>query len=171
MLKKIKNTTIKLLGGSADRIYPTSYQAVDIVIINAENNTILLGQKWQNKTRTEPKSELRFCGGFVDPSDFSLEYAAKRECREEAGQNLGITEPNYVGSLRIDDPRYRNSEDKIMSAVFVSYYMFGTAKGGDDIAKVGWYQINWLKDYYKLLGILAPEHIPIVDLLIKKRII
>jgi bifunctional NMN adenylyltransferase/nudix hydrolase len=149
-------------------VYPTSFQACDIVIYKRDTRQLLLGQKWADKTRTKPKTERRFIGGFVDPADPSLEYAAMREKGEEAGINLEVTQPVYVGSFRVDDPRYRNSIHKIMSAVFYCEYMFGIPKAGDDIAAVEWIDIDEFRLNYDAKGYLAPEHIPLVQMLIKK---
>lgn len=149
-------------------VYPTSFQAVDIVIHNKRTNEILLGSKWQDKTRTAPKKEKRFVGGFVDPADPSLEYAAMREKSEEAGISLELSKPLYIGSFRVDDPRYRESIHKIMSAVFYCEYLFGFAKAGDDIAAVEWVSLDNFRINYSKPGYLAPEHLPLVEMLIKK---
>jgi len=170
MFKNIKRTIIEKLGGSADRIYPVSYQAVDIVVIRKETNEILLGRKWANRKARIPKAELRFLGGFVDPSDPSLEFAARRELREEAGVNLEVSDPVYIGSFRVDDPRYKDKTDKIMSAVFLTQFVYGFAKGGDDIAETVWAKIPSFKANYHILS-FAPEHKPLVEMLIEKKII
>jgi ADP-ribose pyrophosphatase YjhB (NUDIX family) len=165
LFKKIFKSLDESLYGKR---YPISYQAVDIVVINIETRQILLGSKWEDEERTKAKGEKRFIGGFVDPSDPSLEYAARRELSEEAGHGLEVGVPSYVGSFRVDDPRYRESEHKIMSAVFVTKYIFGRAKAGDDIAKVHWVDIDFLKINYEQVGHLAPEHKPLVKMLIDK---
>lgn len=170
MFKKLKRAIIEFLGGSADRIYPVSYQAVDIVVIDKSLNEILMGSKWKDKSCTVIKNEIRFLGGFVDPKDNSLEAAAVRELKEEAGPNLEISKPVYVGSFRVDDPRYRDSQDKIMSAVFVCERIYGFARGGDDIAVTEWINIEVLKRQYEKMTI-AKEHIPLIELLIQKGII
>jgi bifunctional NMN adenylyltransferase/nudix hydrolase len=171
MFKKLKRFVIEKLGGSADRIYPTSFQAVDVVVIRRKDNTMLLGQKWTDKNRTAAKQEIRFIGGFVDPADDCLETAARRELGEEGGRNLEVSRPKYVGSFRVDDPRYRNSVDKIMSAVYVTEYLWGFEEAGDDIAAVDWYDIEWVKTHYQDKGVFAPEHIPLVKMLIGKGVI
>jgi len=142
--------------------FPTSFQTVDNVIIWREEARILLGRKLH-----EPK--WRFPGGFVDPKDWSLESAAIRERTEEVGINLECTNPEYLFNFRVPDPRYENSPDKIMSAVFLSYMLYGFAEAGDDLALVRWYSIPYLKKNYQ--KIIMPCHLPIIRALINKKII
>lgn len=117
-----------VMWASAHR-YPVSFQTVDIAILN-DKNEVLLGKK-------AGENKLRFIGGFVDPKDSSLEAAAKREVGEECGgiETDGYT---YIGSYRIDDWRYRNEGDKILTAFFICKHIYGQAKAGDDIDGVQW---------------------------------
>ncbi len=129
---------------SAQR-FPTSYQCVDIAVTEKDNGKvtkILLARKL-NETK------YRFIGGFVDPTDESLEYSAARELGEETGNTLnvgGAKEMKYVGSFRVDDWRYRNEQDKIMTAFFICNKLYGSAKASDDIAEVRWFPIEELKE-------------------------
>lgn len=136
--------------------YPTSFQAVDNVIYNRETNSLLL-------VRKKVQSKFRFSGGFVDPEDKSLEEAALRERIEEVSIDLECTKPEYMFSFRVDDPRYRESEDKIMSAVFFNEHLFGSPKALDDLAggEVKWFSIRELYDGYN--EILMPEHIELMN--------
>lgn len=111
--------------------YPISYQTVDIVLYNEKNNAILLGRKSRSG---------RWClpGGFVDPSDVSLECAALRELSEEV-RNIATEDAiSYLGSYRVQDHRYRNEEDKILTALFLVKYKDGEASAGDDLEEVMW---------------------------------
>ena len=138
--------------------FPTSFQATDSVIIDRESGKILLGQK-KNQTK------WRFIGGFVDPKDMCLEDAASREKTEESGE-FSTTSPEYLCSFRVNDPRYADSPDKIMSAVFISYFLTGVPKAGDDIKELKWITKYYLLKHYK--KIIVPEHYLIVESLISK---
>lgn len=118
--------------------FPTSYQTVDMIVYDEEKQRVLLGKK-----KTDKKH--RFFGGFVDPSDDSLEEAALRELHEEAGVNLNTGPPRYLNSFRINDWRYRSEVDKIMTSVYQLDYLWGTPTPGDDIAEVQWFNINDVK--------------------------
>jgi 8-oxo-dGTP pyrophosphatase MutT (NUDIX family) len=135
--------------------FPTSFQAVDNVIIDRKAGRILLGQKKNEKG-------WRFPGGFMDPADKSLEIGCARERQEECGVNLEVTPPKYAFSFRVPDPRYdTNHEDKIMSAVFVSFRLWGVPKGGDDLPKVKWVTKDYLRRQYK--KVMMPCHVPLVE--------
>jgi bifunctional NMN adenylyltransferase/nudix hydrolase len=90
----------------------------------------------------------RLIGGFVDPTDVSLEAAARREVMEEA--HIEISNPLYAGSFQVDDWRYRNEVDKIITSVFMAEYTFGPIQPDDDIEELRWFRWN---------GTLATSHI------------
>lgn len=116
---------------AAQHRLPVSYQAVDIAVVSFDRGDILLGKKKQDGDK------FRFIGGFVDYTDKSLEHAVRREAYEEA-PNIEIADLRYLGSARINDVRYRGSDDGIMSALFVSTYVFGYARAGDDLDALEW---------------------------------
>lgn len=116
-------------------MYPTSFQTTDIIVYDPANDAVLLGKK-------AGETEYRFFGGFVDPTDETLELAALRELREEAGVDLNTNSPVYLGSFRVDDWRYRSERDKIMTAVYQVNFMWGRPDPGDDIEEVRWFPYN-----------------------------
>lgn len=129
--------------------YPTSYQAVDIAII--DKNRILLGRK-PNET------QLRFIGGFSDPNSPSLEADARREVQEETG--VEVDDITYIGSTLVDlDPRYKLEVDKIKTALFVAKYVFGRPTAKDDICELRWVPLSDLT-----ADILVPTHHILLDI-------
>lgn len=146
--KPIHNSDFrKALIFSAYSRYPTTFMCVDVACIKPMYNniegietfgfSILLGRK-----KTDPIDKWRFFGGFVDPNE-SLEHAASREIREEAG-NIEVSKPKYVGSFSIDDYRYKNEVDNITSALFVCQYIYGNPQPTDDLkgGEVKWFNLN-----------------------------
>lgn len=141
----------------AEKFYDTSFQAVDMFIINPNTDEILLGRK-------AGQHEFRFLGGFVDPKDGTLEAAATREKNEEGGQSLECAKPEYLFSQRMDDPRYRNSRHKVMTAMFRLRYIFGFGQAGDDIEEVNWFKTNYVRKNYK--SFVARDHWVLIHRLI-----
>lgn len=128
---------------------PVSYQTVDIAVIDFDRKRLLLGG------RAPEKGLLRFIGGFVDVSDKSLELAAKREVFEETN-GIEIDDLSYLGSFRIDDWRYRDSQDGIMTTFFTARFIFGAPRPTDDIDVIEWVPwdgfVDRLVDEHKPLG-------------------
>jgi bifunctional NMN adenylyltransferase/nudix hydrolase len=111
--------------------YPTVFATVDVVIRKGEK--LLLGRKVH-------QSKFRFVGGFADPAlDNSYEDAAKREAKEETG--IIVTGVKYLGSARIDDPRYRGTPDCIITHLFEAVEWSGEPVASDDIAELKWFDI------------------------------
>lgn len=115
--------------------------------------------------RKPTQDKFRFVGGFVEGKingDMSYEEGALRELSEEAP--LIISDGcEYIGSRRVDDPRYRENKDKIFTAFFATYYISGEAIAGDDLKEVTWY--NLADIYY---SDVMPEHRPLLSMLKKK---
>lgn len=122
--------------------YPKVFPTVDVAIMKGDE--VLLGRK--------PHQTLfRFIGGFVDPTDDSFEKAAQREAQEETGVEVGNLQ--YIGTARIDDWRYRNEVDKIITTLFTADYVLGNATAQDDIAELRWFKMKDLKE-----GDFVKEH-------------
>ena len=134
--------------------FPTVYSTVDVAILN-DKGEILLGQK-PNET------QYRFIGGFVDVTDESDEFAAKREAMEETG--LELTDFTYICSKKIQDWRYRNIPDRIiMTRFFTAKYVFGAPQPNDDICLLKWFKLT------DTLGeILVEEHRNLYNTLLPK---
>jgi len=142
--------------------YPISYTTVDAAILDGKGN-ILLARK-----KVDPKNKWRFIGGFVDVNqDANLEEAVKREVMEETN-SLGVGEPKYIGSAKIDDWRYKG-KDGIMTSLFVIPYLFGKPEATDDIDDLQWFSIQKLIDNegfqmveeHKVLFNLLKKHLEI----------
>lgn len=136
--------------------FPISFQTVDIAVTTVD----AYGQTCLAMGKKSGESLWRFPGGFVDPSDDSLEAAARRELREEMSISLEVGPVQYIGSARIDDFRYRSSTDKILTSVFLTRYVFGSMKASDDLAEADWVPIGHLISG----GLLNPVHAPVLEL-------
>ena len=100
--------------------YPIVYSTVDIILWRKllSDYQVLMGKKGD---------KFALVGGFVDNSDKNLEEAAYRELFEETGickENLTCIEKSliYSYSTKVDDDRYKNTKDSIMTHVFESCY-------------------------------------------------
>lgn len=109
---KVQNSSEWRAGAvwSAQQQYDKVYPTVDCVIFTDTT----FSKIWMAKKANE--SKLRFVGGFADPNDNSFEETAIREAREET--NLTCVVAGYIGSTKIDDWRYRNEFDKIITNIF-----------------------------------------------------
>jgi len=152
---KIRNTEDFRAGviWATQHMYPSVKATVDIAILNENETKILVG-----KRNTE--SKFRIVGGFSDPVlDNSFEDSAKRETREETA--LEVSEPKYIGSVKIDDWRYRNEKDKVFTLFFKCKRVFGQPQANDDIAEVRWMSIDKTS-----MADIVDEHKVLMEMLI-----
>lgn len=134
------------------RRFPTVYPTVDVAVFREEGRELLLARK-ENETR------YRLPGGFTDPADESYEDAVLRELGEECGE-LTIEDLTYIGSSRINDWRYRNSWDTVMSHLYACVYSEGDPQPNDDISELRWFEVKKLNE-----ETFIPEHRPLWELL------
>lgn len=141
---------------AAHNRHPVSYQTTDAVVIDRDKDRVLVGRK-----ATDPPGQWRFFGGFVDPRrDETLEGAASRELGEETSM-IGVhVPPLFLGSVRVDDWRYRTEEDKILTAFFAYTYAHGSAVPSDDMDEVTWLTFDQLVERFFVKG-----HRPLLHLL------
>ena len=141
-------------------MYPVAYQTVDVAIFNEDKTQMLMAKKPE-------ETEWRFVGGFSEPTSPSLEFDVKKEAQEEA--NVEVDDIQYVGSMLVNDWRYRAEKNKIKTALFQAKYIFGKPEGGDDIAFVKWIDTKEVKNNYK--NVVVKTHHPLVEMLLEKGII
>jgi bifunctional NMN adenylyltransferase/nudix hydrolase len=139
--------------------FPKVYPTVDIAVFRKQKTEVLLGMKALDK-------KWRFIGGFTDPEDTNYEHAAKRELEEECGK-LKTSLFTFEGSYKVDDWRYRNERDKIITSFFSCEHLSGKPEAADDIAEVKWVTLTDLQRMKKS-NQTAPEHEPLIDSLLKK---
>ncbi|MDR6945074.1 NUDIX hydrolase [Mucilaginibacter pocheonensis] len=137
------------------KVYPT----VDIACFRNNKTEILLGKKATN-------NKWRFIGGFADPEDDCYEAAAKRELMEECGE-MEIGKMTYETSHKINDWRYRNEADKIITLLFSCDFISGSPAAQDDIIDLDWFAVA---DLPKMIEnqIISPEHLQMFEVIITR---
>lgn len=138
-------------------MYPKVYPTVDIAVLNEDNSEVLLGKK-------HLATQWRFPGGFTDPEDESFEAAARRELSEECGP-IEVRNMQFVGSAKIDDWRYRNETDKIITSFFKTNLVYGKPQAADDLADLAWFPVNELAAMTEKNQITAEHHVLVQQLL------
>lgn len=138
----------KVLASRYDTVFPT----VDACIF--EDNA--LDYVWM--VRKKDEALWRFCGGFADPKDKTFEESALREAYEETGLECEIF--CTVGSMQIDDWRYRLENDKIITTIFGLKIKDKTKKpeANDDIYEVKCFELDKLGEMN-----VQKEHLPILE--------
>lgn len=153
--EEFRTGVIYAYSNTYEKVYPT----VDIALFRKNKQEILLGRK-------NIDNKWRLLGGFSDPTDESYEAAAKREMTEECGE-IDTTAMAYEGSFRVNDWRYMNETDKIITCMFSADIVSGEPKGSDDIAEVKWFTLQEVNEMM-LVKLTAGEHYPQLSTLIKK---
>lgn len=142
---------------AAHNRYPIAYATVDVAVLSGDRQQVLLGRKPNT-------AHWRFPGGFVDPTDESKEDAAKREVTEECGE-FETGEFTYIGSRRMNDWRYVNEVDKVITTLYATTLLSGTPKAGDDLEEVKWFAVADIPALIKA-GKIAPVHIVLLNMLL-----
>lgn len=113
--------------------WPAVVPIVDICVWHPKLDAFLMGRKV-----TDPVDTWRLPGGYQDVGDSSMEHAAVRELAEETSLSMCVDDMHYVGSMIVDDWRYKNDVDKMHSSFFTAPYRFGSIAARDDLAEVKW---------------------------------
>lgn len=130
---------------AVEQQYAHAWLTVDTAILSDDCARILLGRK-----RDDAPGHYRFAGGFVrtrlpslpvdKPRTGVLEMNAKAESTEETHANLSA--PTYVGNAVIDDWRYRNDQNEVLTVMFAARHLFGPIQADDDLDEVRWFDID-----------------------------
>lgn len=125
--------------------FPIIFSTVDVAVMNKGRTHIWLGQK------KEDCGKWRFIGGFVDPTDTSRRAAAEREATEELG-NIKFDNFTHVDSMQVNDFRYRDEPDGVMTDLFIATHTWGKPTASDDLDAIGWFPTE------ELMERLIPSH-------------
>jgi len=138
---------------------PKVYPTVDIACYN-DKGQILMAKKHFEK-------DWRFIGGFVDVTDESYEMAARREFSEESN-GCDIQNLRYQMSTKVDDWRYRGTENGIMTTLFLGRFGRGRIAGTDDIEEVKWFDISYFTRKRNIENDIVKGHQNMLSTLITK---
>lgn len=136
---------------AATQRYDTTYPTVDIAVFDQTGTRIILGRK-------PFETMWRLAGGFAEPWSETYEVDARREAGEEL--NIEITDPEYVGSFKVNDWRYVGERDQIKTIVFAAKRLFGELRAGDDIEEAEEFDCDLVLE--NLDTMIMPNHRPFV---------
>lgn len=146
-----------IIAATATR-YPQVIPTVDVAIINREKELILVIKKVNEKKK-------RFTGGYAVKSA-SYEIDARREVMEET--KVEVSDPIYIGSALIDDPRFHGEKDCVKTLFFVCDYMWGNPEvSNDEDLTENIESYHWIKYTDLDEKNFQDEHAPLVALLRK----
>ncbi len=131
------------------------YAACDLAIIDNRRKRILLIKK------NHHEGFYSFAGGHFEKNDKTGARCASREGGEEI-LGIRIGKPELATVMGIEDPRYRGTNDGVMSALYVAHYLGGTPSPGDDADEIGWLSLN------SFVNRMVPWHRPMGRYLKKK---
>jgi bifunctional NMN adenylyltransferase/nudix hydrolase len=132
-----------------------TYATCDLAIRDPKTEMVLLTGK------REHSGLLAFLGGHAEKSDGDARTTAMREQQEEV-RGVTLSSPVYIGSEIIDDPRYKNSADSVMTTFFAADYEGGKPTPSDDVHSVRWVHprdfAQVLVPWHQKLGSLYREY-------------
>jgi bifunctional NMN adenylyltransferase/nudix hydrolase len=132
--------------------HAVTYPTVDAAIFDEGYEKILLGLKRSDAGK--------YClpGGFINSSLPTAEGHVRRESEEETGAVL--TDPEYVCSQLVDDPRYpEGSADRIMTFLFAAKRFSGSLAAADDLDEIRWFTIDEI--FEKREKMVVRKHLPL----------
>lgn len=180
---EVRRQLVNKIGNSADFragvVYATSADytrvipTVDFAVFKLEphdphyGGTVNTGKVYV--VRKQNQKEFRFPGGFVEPYD-SIERNVYREASEELGSGPhenGVGNIQYIGSARIDDWRYRQERNKIMTSMFVltTHADFTRPRDTNEIAEIRLVDLETLRDENGRGVAFAEEHQELLTML------
>ena len=154
---------------AASNQWSKAWLTIDVAVMSPDYQKVLLGRKLH-------ETKYRFISGFVNPTDDSLEVAARRKIREEAG-NIEISNVTYISSSFVDDWRYRYEDDKIITTFFSCTYACGRPTPTDDIGELRWFPMKLFeckkgeKQFPKIFDNLVSEHVMLMNQLVSHLIL
>ena len=133
----------------------TVHPAVDVAILNRNSTKVLLVGK------ADEEGRLRFPGVFFNgDTDQTYEGAAIR-CLMKELPDLKTTKPQLVGSMKIEDWRFRKTQDTVISLLMRARWVKGTPQIGSGVDSVEWVSRTQLEEK------LIEAHRPLSKLLLK----
>ena len=128
------------------------YSTSDLAIVRKDTQEVLLGSK------PNFDDKLCFIGGHAEKGDKGARSTVIREGGEEV-VGIKVGEPVYIDSVSVNDPRYRDTQDGVMTTFYCAEYLGGQPDPSDDITKICWVHRK------KLSSVLVPWHLPLGELL------
>ncbi len=140
--------------------YDAPSVAVDLLVFNKERTKILLISRAEHPF----VNKLAFPGGFYNPEDESLEYAASRELLEETSVSVNITEKDLV---KVTSAKGRDPRGWVVSVAYSVCLDEDTVKpvADSDAIYASWVELKGLKKED-----LAFDHWDILNAVLKQAV-
>lgn len=130
----------------------SQHPAVDVAVLDRPAGRVLLVEKF------DEEGKLRFPGVFVRAGDASYEAAAIR-CLAKELPGVAAGEPRLLRSARIDDWRFRRTQDGVITTLLVADYRGGDVSPGEGVDSTRWVGAH------DLGGVVAACHEPLAEIL------